>query len=483
VRKAVPVALTIGFVAIFIWLLGSLAWTTSRGAAQMPLYSAYRFDPYGSAALQRFLLASGGRVTLLTHPILPKRAAGVLVNITAPYQRGMLENYSTGRHYNPRLLRWIAAGNTLLDFTQNPTGLTHHLNIHVLGLVGIAGSDKHGKKLSPKKQRGEHQRRPRHPHLRAPDIFPKWLTIMQNGENPKKLQRWIHFVSWNNHNASNTRLSVPPRTLELLAPAYLMIPKHHKQWRVLARTKAGPVAIERTLGKGRVIFVGSPWPALNGGIGAVNNLDFLRAIIGNRPVILDQWSLGVGHNYTTLDILRRYGLMPALLELVLLLIAYAWSCRGYPPVKSGASGTMTRSSVEHIAMLGRLYEGALSEMEIFQRVNQEVRLRLALALRCRPDQIEERIKRQSDSVAQAWQLLTQQLRVLEGEIRERSGESARQKAGRHRQLADLMTQSWQLAKEIHHGGHSGPDTTANHRSAGRGPGRNKESHSRAGIPY
>ncbi|MGC8625126.1 MAG: hypothetical protein ACP5VQ_07650 [Phycisphaerae bacterium] len=484
-RKVMPVALAIGFVVVFIWLLASVAWTTSRGAAQMPLYSAYRFDPYGSAALEQFLQASGHKVTLLTHPILPDNAAGVLINVTPPYKSGMLENYSTGKHYNPQLLRWIASGNTLIDFTQNPTGLTDHFKIHVVGLIGLPRSDKHrhqGKKLA-KKKRGEHQRKPRHHRMRMPGIFPKWLTVMRKGDNPRQLQRWIHNVPWNYYATAATPWPVPRRTIQVLAPAYLMVPKKDKHWRILAQRKSGPVAIERSLGKGRVVLIGSPWPMLNGGIARAGNLEFLRTIIGNKPVILDQWSLGIGHNYTTLDILRRYGLLPALLELILLFIAYAWSCRGYPSEKCSASKTMTRSSMEHIAMLGRLYESALSEPEIFQRVKQEILHRMAMAMRCRPDQIAEKIRKQPDAIGQAWSLLAVRLQTVERNMRESPGGFKRRKAAGHRLLADLLTQSWQLAKEIHHGGHTNPQTAGNHRRAERGAGGNKKGDSRAGIAH
>lgn len=485
VRKIVPTVLAGGFIAVFLWLLVSVAWTTSRGSAQMPLYSAYRFDPYGSAALERFLQASGGKVTLLTHPILPRNATGVLLNVTPPYESGMLENYSTGKHYNPQLLRWIAAGNTLLDFTQNATALTHHFNLRILGLTSALRSDKHPHKAkkTEKKKRGEHQRKPQHIRLRMPSIFPKWLTVMQNGDSPKKLKRWIRNVRWNYSPRPGTAVAPGRRELQLLAPAYLIIPKKDKHWRILAKAKSGPVAIERSLGKGHVILVGSPWPILNGGISQAGNLDFLRSIIGNQPVILDQWSLGIGHNYTTLDLLRRYGLLPALLELFLLLVAYALSCRGYPAVQGNASRVMARSSLEHIAMLGRLYERSLSDSEIFQRVNQEITYRLALALRCRPDQLAEKIEKQPDAIVQGWRSLTARRQAVQQNLQAGSGELKRRHYAAQRIFADLMTQSWQLAKEITDGGHSGPQAAANHRVAGRGAGGNKESHPRPGIAY
>ena len=484
-RKILPALLAGGFIAVFLWLLVSVAWTTSRGSAQMPLYSAYRFDPYGSAALERFFQASGRKVTLLTHPILPHNATGVLLNVTPPYESGMLENYSTGKHYNPQLLRWIAAGNTLIDFTQNATALTSHFHIHILGLLSAPRTDKHRHKVkkAEKKKRGEHQRKLRHIRLRMPAIFPKWLTIMENGDSPKKLKRWIHNVRWDYSPMPGAGVPARRRELQLLAPAYLIIPKKDKHWRILAKVKSGPVAIERSLGKGHVVLVGSPWPILNGGISQAGNLDFLRNIIGNQPVILDQWSLGIGHNYTTLDLLRRYGLLPALLELFLLLVAYALSCRGYPIVRGNGSRVMARSSLEHIAMLGRLYENSLSDSEICQRVNQEIAHRLALALHCRPDQIAEKIKKQPDAIVRGWRLLITRQQAVTQNLQAGSGELKRRHSAAQRVFADLMTQSWQLVKEITDGGHSGPQAAAHHRVAGRRAGGNKESHPRPGITH
>jgi hypothetical protein len=401
---------------------------------------------------------------LLTHPALPRHAAGVLINMTAPYQSGMLEDYSTRQHYNPQLLRWIADGNTLIDCTQNTTGLTVHFKLKVLGLKTVVGpaKHKHGKPGSKKHAVPP----PPHGDLVLPVNFPKWITVMQNGGNPHRLARWIKNVPWHYARTASSPLPARRRLLQLLAPACFVIPPKDTHWRILAKTKAGPVAIERHVGRGRVVFVGSPWLILNGGIGHAGNLDFLQTLIADKPVILDQWSLGVGHNYTTLDVLRRYGLMPALLELILLLMAYAWSCRGYPAAPSSTSKGPVRSSVEQIAMLGRLYEGALSEPEIVQRVKHEIMHRLAAALRCRPEQISGHVQKQPDSVRQALQLILVRLQTVEQSLMERSAKSNARKAARHRTLADLLTQSWHLAKEIHHGRHPRFQVAADDRVAG-----------------
>lgn len=480
-RNAGPVALAIAFLCLLIWLLASLAWTTARGGSRMPLYSAYRFDPYGSAALARFLQVSGERVTLLTHPILPTHAAGVLVNITPPYKSGMLENYSTGKHYNPPLLRWVAAGNALIDFTQNATGLTEHFHLRVAGLTWSRGPGLHRRHPLQHKKVGESP--PPQRGLWMPMAVPRWITVMKHGESPHKLTRWMKEVRWKHRYRAPGKRRKRLGNLQLLAPACFIIPKKDTHWKILAATKTGPVAIERPLGRGRVILVGSPWPVLNGGIGQAGNLDFLRALVGNKPVILDQWSLGVGHNYTMLDVLRRYGLVPALLELILLVVAYAWSCRGYPPSGSGAANTAARASVEHIAMLGQLYENSLSEPEILERVKNEITHRMAEALRSRPERIAERLQKQPDAVGQSFRLMLARLQTIERSVVATPGTSQLHKAARRRALAELMTQSWQLAQEIHHGRRSGFQSQADHRVAGQGQGGNKEGDPRAGIAH
>ncbi len=465
-RKIIPVSLALAFFILLIWLLVDLAWSTARGSSQMPLYSAYRFDPYGSAALTQFLRATGRRVTLLTHPILPHGAAGVLINVTAPYTSGMLEDYSTHKHYNPHLLHWIASGNTLIDFTQNATGLTAYFKLRVLGLAEPAHSARPKHHKSHQKKHA--QPSPLHHRFLLPANVPAWVTIMQNGRSPHLLAPWIKNVPWHYSHAASSLLPAQRRRLQLLAPADFIIPKKDSHWQILAKTKSGPVAIERHLGRGRVIFVGSPWLMLNGGIAHAGNLDFLQALLPDKPVILDQWSLGVGHNYTTLDILRRYGLIPALLELILLLMAYAWSCRGYPAAPAADSKGSVRSSVEHIAMLGHLYQSSLSEPELFQWVHHEITHRIAAALRCRPEQMPTHLQKQPVSVRQGLQSILAGLQMVERGLAEPSAKSNARKAARRRTLADLMTQSWHLVKEIHHGRHPGSKpATDNPVAAGR----------------
>ncbi len=468
-RKIIPVSLALAFFTLLIWLLVDLAWSTARGGSQMPLYSAYRFDPYGSAALAQFFHAAGRRVTLLTHPILPHGTAGVLINATDPYTSGILEDYSTPKHYNPHLLHWIADGNTLIDFTQNATGLTAFFKLRVLGLAKPWDSAQHKHHKSPQKK---HAKLPPPHHLfLLPENAPAWVTIMQNGRSPHLLAPWIKNVPWHYSRAAGSHLPAQRRLLQLLAPAYFIIPQKDTHWQILAKTKFGPVVIERHLGRGRVIFVGSPWLMLNGGIAHAGNLDFLQAVLPDKPVILDQWSLGAGHNYTTLDILRRYGLIPALLELIVLLLAYAWSCRGYPAVPAGDSKGPVRSSVEHIAMLGHLYQSSLSEPELFQWVNHEITHRIAAALRCRPEQMPVYLQKQPESVRQGLQSILVRLQMVERGLAEPSAKSNARKAARRRTLADLITQSWHLVKEIQHGRNPGSKpATDNPVAAGRKDG-------------
>ncbi len=477
-RKMLPAILATGFLAVLIWLLVSLAARTSRGTSGMPLYSAYRFDPYGSAALAQFLRESPGSpdVTLLTHPIIPNNAHGVLINLNLPYHTGMLENYSISPHYNPPLLHWIVAGNTLIDFTQNATDLTNHFKLRIEGLVGTpspASDRKSGKSKQSKhsgtpgksgnsgKSTKKPSGHPDRPHkIIPPRKLPKWITFMQRGDNPNKLTKWLHNIPWNA--AGSAQLPASRRKLQLLAPAYIYVPPHDQHWHILAKMKSGPVAVERRLGKGRVIIIGSTWPALNGGIAQAGNLDFLLHLIGRRPVILNQWSLGVGDNFTILQLLRQFGLLPAVLQLILLLVAFAWSRRGYPPASATGSGAMARSSVEHIAILGRLYEYSLDEWQILERVRREIFHRLATALHCRPDQVPLQACKQTEAFQRALEHITDQLQAVDNDLRKSSRESDRHKSARHRLLADLMTQSWQLAKEIQHGRHPERGASANH---------------------
>ena len=124
-------------------------------------------------------------------------------------------------------------------------------------------------------------------------------------------------------------------------------------WKPLARLTTGKhqvVAGEVAIGKGKLIIVGAPTPALNGTIQEAGNLDFLLGVIGNNPVILDEWSHGIGHERTVVSFLHDVGLLPLLFQVALVAGLYVWSTSGYgKPIDAAVK--RHRSSVEQIESL------------------------------------------------------------------------------------------------------------------------------------
>jgi hypothetical protein len=172
---------------------------------------------------------------------------------------------------------------------------------------------------------------------------------------------------------------------------------HHDQpggWHTTARvgddaSDDSVVAGEFSYGKGKLVVIGAPTPALNGTIDADGNLDFLLGYLsdhGDAPVILDEWSHGVGHEATVLSFLYSVGLVPVLAQLALLAGLYLWSNAG---IRSPDDIAVARrpSSAEQIETLGFLYSRSLSRELTFARVQAEVERRMTDALHCRPDEL------------------------------------------------------------------------------------------------
>lgn len=443
-RKALSMAFVVGFLAAVLWLLSRTAWKAAQGSSAMPLMSAYRYDPYGDAALYEYLLKSKHAVSLLTRPVLSPHMSGVLINLWSPHSRGILQNYSTSTHYNPDLLHWVAAGNTLVDMVQGSTGLGRHFHLAMTWhkRVGRHTAGKH-------ESGGAFQ-----PGRTADSGWRRWYDILRRGQSPKRLTRWLDDAAWGDHSPAAMSLPLWHRTLWLLDPAVFVLPKTHAPWHTLARSKAGPVAIMRPYGRGRIVMIGSVWPALNGGISQGGNLDFLMHIIGSQPVILDQWSRGVGHNPSVLVLLRRVGGLPACVELLLVLAVWSWSLRGYPrPIGLGPR-RMARSTAEQIAALGRLYQESLTPQELAHRVAAECTRRFAEALKCRPDGLAERINRQPVELQQAFARMNNRLAALQMDAANMNQRVHRRQAALRKALADMLTQSWKLAKELHRDGNS-----------------------------
>ncbi len=326
---------------------------SARGGEESPLYSVRRYDPYGTAALVQVLAARGVPVRKLERPSLEASDRGVLIQVLG------LRDESSGHGFQSlqaqRLAEWISDGNTVVQFTRQPTNL--------MTLFKIQAANQ-----------------PEAKSLAALHEFEK------KGRPPAQTPARIRSAEWSLVDGAANQQMV------LWSPMELAL-REDTAWRPIATLNGDGkrlVAAEYRIGKGKLTIVGAPTPALNGTLPAAHNLDFLLAVIGGGPVIIDEWTHGIGHEATVIGFIGEIGLMPALIQVVLLALLYVWSTAGRSRRDRGG-GARQRSIIEQIFVLGALYGRSMDLDVVLERVSSEVKRRLAEAMRCGPEQISSRL--------------------------------------------------------------------------------------------
>ncbi|MEX2673741.1 MAG: DUF4350 domain-containing protein [Phycisphaeraceae bacterium] len=375
-----------------------LASWTSRGGQTAPLYSSYRHDPHGTAALFDLLEMRGLPVDRITRPRLSADHHGTLVQVL-PSRRSDTAGPTSVVYGSSQLIDWMHDGNTVIQFTRQYSRLMEE--------VGV-----------PKE------------NASIETAAAKDLEVLQRqGADPDDLSAMYPLVTA----ASEVDAD---RHWGLLLPQALGS-EPAPRWRPLAKDGPRIVAAEMGVGAGRLVIIGAPTPASNSGLLRGDNVELLLELLGDGPVLFDEWSLGVGQHHTMLELISRAGLTPVLLQAILALGIYHWSTRRQrsepdPPI------TQARSSVEQIHTLGYLYRQSLSPDEVSRRVVAEVYARLAGALRCKPSAIAQRAKRLPETHAAAVQQLLTDLEQLAGE----------QKPRRNEAYAAMLDRSYSLVKAL-----------------------------------
>ena len=347
-RKLVAALAVAAVVGLFMFFYQSASYS-SRTGEDTPLYSVRRHDPYGTAALFDLLTQRGVSVQTLERPRLDPSDHGVLIQVLADDEASRNDFHLA----TADLIDWMSRGNTVVQLTRADTDLLQSV------------------KLPPTTRPASH----------ATDLSA--LHDYEKLGGPPDDAPAVHELV-------DTTLPGSPQLL-LWSPATFDIGKG-SAWKPLARLvdeQRSVVAAELKVGHGKLVVVGAPTPAINATLGEEGNLDFLLAVIGDAPVILDEWSHGIGHERTVISFLRDVGLLPVLFQVAVVTGLYVWSTSGHvtpaEPVEH-----RPRSSVEQVETLGYLYSRSLGRPTTFDRVKQEVERRLAAALRCPPRDLPAR---------------------------------------------------------------------------------------------
>jgi hypothetical protein len=271
-----------------------------------------------------------------------------------------------------------------------------------------------------------------------------WLDLewaQSTGTAPDELLWPLGFAEWTRAGLRRIQRWVDaPGPLVLHEPRALSAPDDMASWQALACVGGRPVAAEVRHGQGRLVVVGAPTPALNGGLPEGGNLEFLLALAGDGPVILDDWSHGIGHEGTIVGLIRKFGLVPLIGQMLFVLALYVWSTRGHHRAERHEP-RRRRSTAEQVATLGYLYARTLSRSETVRRVRREVVGRLSDALGAAPEAVEARTRKLAPAERPAFDAVLSALRGLDTTARGRRWSS---------ELARVLTLSHELARETPH---------------------------------
>ena len=365
-RNRLIIPLSISVLALAIWGFYSLAHMSSRGGEDSPLYSVRRHDPYGTAALFGLLQKRGVPVGTLERSSPRKTDLGVIVQVLATPPPEEPVSGPPPQLNTQRLKQWILEGNTVIQFTAAQTDL--------MKACGVPW---------------------------AADAGTSWLKIeeqMRSGHAPEELP-WSQVPAvWDGRQGQSGRAQpAPDRTILLQAPAAMRgVPTG--AWRPIALMDDSQAAAgQQRVGAGRLIVVASPSPALNHGLVDAANVDMVLDLVGDGPVLIDEWSHGVGRGGSVVGLIRKLGLMPVVAQAAFAVLLYVWSTLGHRHDEEPAP-PRRRSTAEQIVTLGHLYSQVLSPAETGQRVRHEVLRRFAGSLRCRVPELQTRLAGEKPSL-------------------------------------------------------------------------------------
>jgi len=356
-------------VAAGFWAFYRMSYWASRGGQSAPLYSARRYDPYGTAALGEFLAKRGLKVRTLERSRPDRLDQGVIIQVL-PVESDRSGVFGPPPQLHTQSLHdWIAQGHTVIQCTAQRTDL-----MEACGVPSGGGQT---------------------------DVR-LWQEIekqMSRGTPPNDLPGEVTRSHW-----LQRPVATPAQTPASLAPVVLRQPmtlpsEPTRLWKPLAGHGRHTVVIgAQRVGAGQLIVVASPTPLLNGSLDAGGNLAMILSLVNSGPVLIDEWSHGIGQSQTMIGIMKSLGVMPVVFQVVVVVGFYTWTTWGYRRTNA-EQPLRKRSSVEQITTLGYLYSRSMPPAERTRRVEDEVLHRLATAIRCPPADVTRQLTLLTNSTA------------------------------------------------------------------------------------
>ncbi|MDH5637878.1 MAG: DUF4350 domain-containing protein [Nitrospinota bacterium] len=395
-RNQMSILLSLGAVVAAVVAFFYLAEYESRGGESTPLFSSFRADPHGAAAFRDLLSESGVTNSMLLEPTYPPGKGGVLIQVLEvkdPSSPIKMSPWNEDEPQKKDLVEWVRRGNTLILMSRGatPSGREFGISIH--------------RRIKP-------------------ELIKKIENRQREGIAPDDIGGNSVTADWDEG-----------KTLALREPVDLD-GEVGVEITPLATAYQGVIAAQLEYGAGKVVVVGDPSPILNGWIDQGDNLEFMLGLVGAGPVYFDEWAHGLGRGGSIIGLIEKFGLVPALLQVLFVLFLYRWSGRGVSAAEEAPERERV-SVVEQIDTLGRLYSRTMRPGQVRERVGLEL------------------LTRAQDALGAHWADMDQAVEVAPTSKRERLKKTVNKargilygsgKAGK-RELAEALTMSRGLTKE------------------------------------
>lgn len=334
--------------AAFFCLLYAMAEYDLTTGHRLPPHSSLRYDPFGTSGLRELFVRRGRETHMLQRPVPPEEAGATLVMLPpvgADYDEDFDSSRFTARRMR-RLDEWIRNGNRLLLLARVPPKTLAAL------LPGLSFTAASGPELSLEKKQASGDYR---------GAFSEPATT----------------VALTGRDAGSSLLMVRPGSIRVADDS---------EAEILAGDGGDAKVVVLSLGQGSVVVLANPTPALNQAVDQASNAAFLLELSVDGPVYFDEYSLGLGDGDSTMDWLKRYSLLPFLLQAGLALYLFARS--GDRDIEQSVVREEKSASPagDQIRMLVGLYEKSLSDGQLAEK-----RRRLSGRLKAREGGVARRL--------------------------------------------------------------------------------------------
>lgn len=322
--------LVAGFLVLTYYVAG-YDLTTGHG---LPLHSSRRYDPFGSSALRELVEYRGAATRYLERPVPPPESDATLIMILpVPLAPADAEDSADdgpgnfGRRRLNRLRDWVADGNRVILLGRLLPG---HMD-SLAATVAAPGDAAQAVELESWQARGDYAKA-----LEAPGVT---VPLAEK----------------------------PEASLFLARPSRVVVPEGA---RIAAGDEDNALAVTTAVGRGSITVIADPTPALNFALPREDNAEFLLSLLGGGAVYFDEYSLGLGQDDSTLDWIRRHGLVPLLLQAILVMYLLARSTDSvYEKAEQPAEPDQPPAG-EQIRILAGLYDRTLSDHELNRKRQQ-----------------------------------------------------------------------------------------------------------------